>query len=59
MGDIGSPVLSVAGVVVIPGWGCMHPYTYRDICGEEAYQELITGPRVVTEYDVEDGTEKG
>jgi hypothetical protein len=55
-GDITLPMrsdirLSVAGVVVIPGVGMMHPDSFKDVAGEEAYQYLLTLPRIVTEYD--------
>ena len=45
--------LTVSGVVWIPGVGWMHPQSFRDIAGEEAYQELLKRPRVVTSYDDE------
>jgi hypothetical protein len=43
--------LSVGGVVVIPGCGYMHIETFKDIAGEDAYNELLRRPRVVTKYD--------
>jgi len=49
-GDI---ALTVGGVVFIPGLGYMHPYSFRDMAGEEAYQELLRRPRIVCEYDEE------
>ena len=45
--------LTVSGVVMIPGIGWFHPYSFRDMFGEEAYQELLRRPRVVCEYDDE------
>lgn len=42
--------ITVEGVVVVPGWGYMHPLAYRDMAGEEAYQELLAKPRVLSEY---------
>jgi len=47
-------VLTVGGVVMIPGVGFLHYKTFIDIAGEEAYQELLRRPRVVTSYDLED-----
>jgi hypothetical protein len=50
--------LDTNGVVVISdgehfrGW--MHPYAFRDIMGEEAYQELLARPRVQSEYTEEE-----
>jgi hypothetical protein len=44
----GAPIvfhMTEDGVVTFPG-GCMHPFTYRDFAGEEAYQKLVDGPRV-------------
>lgn len=41
------------GVVVFPG-GCMHPFSFRDIAGEAAYQELLKRPRVQSEYTEEE-----
>jgi hypothetical protein len=43
--------LSVSGVVIIPGFGFIHPQCFRDIAGQEALEELLRRPRVVTEYD--------
>jgi len=45
--------LTVSGVVIIPGFGYLHPRTFKDIAGEEAYQELLRRPRVICEYDYE------
>jgi hypothetical protein len=49
--------LDTNGVVVINtgvirAW--MHPYSFRDIYGEEAYQELLKRPRVQSEYTEEE-----
>ena len=30
--------------------GFMHPYSFRDMMGEEAYQELLARPRVRSPY---------
>ena len=46
--------LTIGGVVMIPGFGWLHPHTFRDVAGEEAYQELLRRPRVICEYDLED-----
>jgi hypothetical protein len=46
--------LTVNGVVVIPGVGYLHAECFRELAGEEAYQELLKRPRVVCEYDYED-----
>ncbi len=45
--------LTASGVVAFRG-GFMHPESFRDLMGEEAYQELLKRPRIVTSYDVED-----
>jgi len=45
--------LTVSGAVVFDG-GFMHPETFRNIFGEESYQELLSRPRIVTSYDIED-----
>ena len=44
-----APKLTVDGVVLI---GCitMHPNTFKDIFGEEAYQELLKQPKVPNPY---------
>jgi hypothetical protein len=49
--------LDTNGVVIFPG-GMMHPYSFRDICGEEAYQELLKRPRVQSEYTDEELNDK-
>jgi hypothetical protein len=41
--------LDTEGVVNFPG-GFMHPYSFRDLMGEEAYQELLARPRVPSPY---------
>lgn len=46
--------LTVNGVVWIPGFGFLHPQTFKDIAGEEAYQWLLAQPRIVTSYDTEE-----
>ena len=58
-GDIKLPMrddirLTVNGVVWIPGVGFMHQNSFKDIAGEEAYQYLLTLPRIVTSYDTEE-----
>jgi len=45
--------LTVGGSVQFRG-GYIHPYAFRDLMGEEAYQELLARPRIVCEYDYED-----
>jgi hypothetical protein len=45
--------LDTNGVVVFPG-GWMHPFSFRDIAGEAAYQELMKRPRVQSEYTEEE-----
>lgn len=45
--------LTVGGAVKFQG-GYMHPEYFRDMMGEQAYQELLSRPRVVCEYDYED-----
>ena len=46
--------LTVNGVVVIPGFGYLHAKCFREVAGEEAYQELLRRPRIICEYDYED-----
>lgn len=46
--------MTVGGVVMGPRGSFMHPESFRDMFGEEAYQELLKKPRVVTSYDIED-----
>lgn len=41
--------LDTEGAVIFPG-GIMHPYSFRDIFGEDAYQELLARPRVPSPY---------
>lgn len=43
------PILTIEGAVMFDG-GYMHPEAYRTLAGEEAYQELLAGPRVKSEY---------
>lgn len=43
--------LTIGNAVIIPDVGYMHPQCFRDIMGEEAYQELLKRPRVKCEYD--------
>lgn len=43
------PKLTVEGAVKFDG-GYMHPETYRQLMGEAAYQELLKGPIVQSEY---------
>lgn len=55
-GDIKLPLrddiaLTVGGAIIIPGFGYMHPETFRDMVGEEVYQVVIRRPRVICEYD--------
>lgn len=38
------------GVICIPGNGYMHPYAFRDLMGENAYQEVINRPWQPSEY---------
>jgi hypothetical protein len=37
--------------ITAPDFGFIHPETFKDIAGEEAYQELLRRPRMVCEYD--------
>lgn len=49
--------LDTNGVVVIHTNGMnawMHPESFRDIMGDEAYQELLKRPRVQSEYTDEE-----
>lgn len=43
------PVLTVDGVVLM-GSGMMHPDAFKNVFGEEAYQELLKQPRVLNPY---------
>ena len=43
--------LTVGGVVYLDGIGYMHPHAFRDVFGEEMYNELLSRPRIVCEYD--------
>lgn len=38
--------------------GCMHPYSFRDMFGEEMYQELLARPRVPSPYPDDENDEK-
>ena len=38
------------GVICVPGVGYMHPYAFRDIAGEEAYNAVINRPWKPSEY---------
>lgn len=48
------PILDTNGVVIVFDNGrivaFVHPYTYRDLCGQEAYEALLSGPRVASPY---------
>lgn len=46
--------LTVGGAVSIGNGGYMHPYSFRDLMGEDAYQELLSRPAIVCEYDVDE-----
>lgn len=48
--------LTVGGAVKWPGGYC-HPEAFRDLMGEEAWEELLARPRVVCEYDYEEEPE--
>lgn len=43
--------ISVSGVVVVPGFGYLHPQAFIEVAGQETYDYLLALPRVVTEYD--------
>lgn len=43
------PVLTVDGVVLM-GNAMMHPNSFKDVFGEDAYQELLKRPRVASPY---------
>ena len=45
----GVVVYAVDGIV---GW--MHPISFREMFGEELYQELLARPRVQSEYTPEE-----
>ena len=42
--------MTYEGAVCVPGVGYIHPYSFRDIAGEEAYQEVINRPWKPSEY---------
>jgi hypothetical protein len=42
--------ISYEGVVCIPGVAYMHPEAFRDLMGEDEYQELLSRPRRPSEY---------
>ncbi len=49
--------LTVGGSVLINTpkfYGYIHPDAFREMMGEEMYQELLARPKVVCEYDYED-----
>lgn len=57
-GDIPLPMradiyMTEDGVVMIGKGTFIHPSTFRDVAGEEAYQELIARPRVRSPYSKE------
>jgi hypothetical protein len=39
------------GVVVLPNGGYAHPNVIRDWLGEDAYIDLLSRPRIASEYD--------
>lgn len=41
--------LDINGVVCFPG-GWMHPESFKFLCGETAYKELLARPRVQSEF---------
>ena len=43
--------LTVGSAVKLGNRGYMHPYSFRDLFGEEAYNEVLSRPRIVCEYD--------
>ena len=46
--------LTIGGVVSM-GNGCyMHPDSFRDEFGQDAYRELLTRPRVICPYDLDE-----
>ena len=42
--------ITYEGVVCCPGVCYMHPEAFRDLMGEEAYQEILRRPRKPSEY---------
>lgn len=46
--------MTVGGVVRMGAFGWAHPETAREIMGEDAYQEMLAKPWIVTEYDLEE-----
>lgn len=54
VGELSDAVhLDTSGAVVFPG-GMMHSESFRFLCGELAYQELLKRPRVQSEYTDEE-----
>jgi len=43
--------LTVSGAVYFPG-GFMHPISFREMFGQEMWEELLARPRIVTSYDI-------
>jgi hypothetical protein len=55
-------ILTIGGAVWLSDedgrWvGMMHPFSFRDMFGEEEYQKLLDGPRIITSYDRADAAE--
>lgn len=42
--------MTVDGVVVFGNLVYMHPYTFKDMYGIEAYEELLNRPRIPSPY---------
>ena len=56
--DLAQFHLTVGGAVQMPeARGYMHPYTFRDLFGEEEYQKLLARNRVICEYDYDEDAE--
>lgn len=45
--------LTIGGAVRFPG-GYIHPEHFRVLMGEKDWEELLTRPRIVCEYDYEE-----
>jgi hypothetical protein len=57
-GELAEDVYLTVGGAIKYGCGYIHPEHFRDMFGEEAYQEVLARPRIVCEYDYEEETDE-
>lgn len=43
--------LTIGGVIRVGNRGFIHPFSFRGLFGEEAFEEVMSRPRIVSEYD--------